>query len=175
MTTTATQTKMKLIEPHGGKLINRLLEGPQWEKAKQEARGLPQIALTPRQVADVELITIGGLSPLEGFMGSADYTSVIRDTRLANGLVWSIPVTLGITDEQKAAIGNSDSIALIDENQVLAILRVGEIYEGDLDGEAKNVYGTDDQAHPGVAAIRARGKWLVGGKIESTSLVMIAR
>jgi len=168
-TTTAQTPQVQLIAPHGGRLINLLLEGPQWEKAKSEAQGLPQIKLTERQVADVELLTIGALSPLDGFMGQADYKSVIADTRLANGTVWPIPVTLGITDEQKEAIGKSGAVALIDNNQVLAILRISEIYSPDLAAESKGVYGTDEVKHPGVAAIHERGKWLVGGKVEAIS------
>lgn len=147
--------------------MNRLLEGPTWEKASEEAKKLPVIKLTSRQIADVDMITIGALSPLEGFMTSRDYKSVLAETRLASGLVWSIPVTLGVSDAQKEKIGKASSIALADEDQVLAVMRIEEIYEGDLAQEAKAVYGTDDAAHPGVAAIRERGRWLVGGKIES--------
>ncbi len=165
--TAAAQSAPSLIAPHGGKLVNRLLKGPAWEKAMEEAAGLPQILLSSRQIADVELLTIGGLSPLEGFMTSADYKSVVRETRLADGTVWPIPVTFGISDDQKNALAGSKSAALIDQHQVLAILRIEDIYEADLAAEAQNVYGTTDEKHPGVAAIRQRGRWLVGGKIEA--------
>jgi sulfate adenylyltransferase len=164
---TTTTSDAGLIAPHGGILVNRLLQGPQWEKATEEAKNLPRLRLTERQIADVDLITTGGLSPHEGFMTSADYQSVIHATRLANGLVWSIPLVLGVTDEEKAAIGSSTSVVLNDGSQDLAILRIEEIYEGDLDAEARGVYGTADQAHPGVAAIHERGKWLLGGKIDA--------
>lgn len=165
--TTATKTESHLIDPHGGTLINCLLEGPAWEKAVEEAKGLPTITLSDRQIADVELLTTGALSPNEGFMTSADYRSVIEDTRLADGTVWPIPVVLGLTDEQKATVGDAGAIALSDGSQILAILRVEEIFEGDLATEARNVYGTEDTAHPGVAAIHERGRWLAGGRIEA--------
>lgn len=164
---TTTTTDTGLIAPHGGILVNRLLEGPQWEQAMESAKSLPKLNLTERQIADVDLITTGGLSPHEGFMTSDDYKSVITDTRLANGLVWPIPVVLGVTDEQKAEIGSSDAVVLNDGQQDLAILWITDVYEGDLEQEAKGVYGTTDKAHPGVAAIHERGKWLLGGKIEA--------
>ena len=108
--TSAQNDTQDLIEPHGGTLVNRLLDGPAWENAVEMAKAVPSIDLTPRQIADVELLTVGGLSPLTGFMGSADYRSVIEDTRLADGTVWPIPVALGLTDEQKAAVGDAKTI-----------------------------------------------------------------
>lgn len=165
--TTATAAAGHLIEPHGGKLVNLLLEGSARDAALEEARKLPSIHLTPRQLADVELLTTGGLSPLDGFMGSKDYRSVITETRLANGLVWPIPVALGLDDAQRAAVGSASAIALLDGDKPLAILRVSEIYGPDLATESKGVYGTDEQAHPGVAAIHQRGAHLVGGRLEA--------
>ena len=166
MQATGTQAE-GLIPAHGGKLVSLLLDGPAWEKASQEAKKAPQIKLTDRQVNDVDLLTIGGLSPLEGFMGSADYRAVVAETRLASGTVWPIPVVLGITDEQKAAIGKAETIALCGPAGPLALLRVAEIFEPTLEAEAKNVYGTTETKHPGVEAIHQRGKWLVAGKIEA--------
>ncbi len=165
--TTAARLSAGLIAPHGGQLVNLLLDGPLWERAREEAERLPRLRLDERQLADLEMLTIGALSPLEGFMGAADYRAVIEDTRLANGTVWPIPVVLGLTDEQRAAVGTAEAIALEDENGPLAILRLSEIYSPDLEAEAAKVYGTTDAAHPGVAAIHARGRWLAAGRVEA--------
>ena len=156
-----------LIAPHGGRLVNLLLDGPRWERAREEARSLPSVQLDPRQLNDLEMLVTGALSPLEGFMGQADYRSVIERVRLAGGQVWPIPVVLGLTDEQRAGLGRTGSIALADQNGPLAILRVSEIFEPDLEAEAAAVYGTTDPAHPGVAAIQARGRWLAAGRVEA--------
>ncbi len=167
MSTKTTPTPPAGIAPHGGRLVNLLLDGPRWEEVKNEAERLPRIDLAQRQVNDLDMLSVGVLSPLEGFMGAGDYRSVIENTRLTNGTVWSIPVTLGISEEQKAAVGSADSIALAEGGKVLAVVRVDEIYQPDLGREAQSVYGTTDQAHPGVAAIHERGPWLVGGKVEA--------
>ena len=106
MTTKEKAAEHDLIEPHGGELINLVLDGPDWERVSEEAKSLPKLSLSPRQIADLELLTTGGLSPHTGFMGSADYRSVLSDTRLASGVVWPIPVTLGISEEEKATLGS---------------------------------------------------------------------
>src|SRR5512137_2068142 len=82
------------IPPHGGQLMNRTLRGELREAALERARSFPQVQLTPMAVSDLELIAVGALSPLTGFMTKADYDSVIDTMHMANGLAWSIPVTL---------------------------------------------------------------------------------
>ena len=169
MSPTLTTKTPGAIAPHGGELVNLLLDGPRWEDVKNEAEGLPRLELSDRSLNDLDMLSVGVLSPLTGFMSSADYRSVIDNTRLADGLVWSIPVALGISEEQKASIGSADAITLTDGGRPLAVLRVEEIYQPDLDKEARNVYGTTDQAHPGVAAIHQRGPWLLGGWVEAVA------
>ncbi|MCH7923438.1 MAG: sulfate adenylyltransferase, partial [Nitrospinae bacterium] len=83
-----------LIAPHGGKLINRVLEADESAAAEERAADLPQVALNARAISDLELIATGAFSPLEGFMGRQDYQGVIKDMRLSNGLPWSLPITL---------------------------------------------------------------------------------
>ena len=165
--TTALESETSLIAPHGGTLVNRLLEGAEREMALKEAGGLPAIELTPRQIADVDLLTTGGLSPLEGFMGPGDYRSVLEETRLSNGVVWSIPVALGIDDERKKALAGADAVTLTDGGTPLCILRIDDIHESDVEREAEAVYGTTDVEHPGVAVIHERGRWLIGGRIDA--------
>src|SRR5215467_2883565 len=85
--------------PHGNKLVNRVIEGRARERWLELAPKLPQITLTSRQISDVELISIGAFSPLEGFMNQRDYETVLADERLASGLPWTIPVTLAVSKE----------------------------------------------------------------------------
>ncbi len=167
MTTLAEPTTVSGIAPHGGRLINLLLEGADADRVEREAQALPQLELNERQVNDLDMLTVGALSPLEGFMGQADYRSVIESTRLANGLVWSIPVVLGVTEAQKNQIESAGAVALVDQGRILAVLRVSDIFQPDLPAEARSVYGTTEQEHPGVAAIHARGPWLIGGRVEA--------
>ncbi len=95
---------MSLIAPHGGKLVNRVVEGAAAGSLANEAKGLAQIALSPREAFDLEMIAIGAFSPLTGFMGKADFEGVCKEMRLANGTVWPIPVTLCPADDVAAKI-----------------------------------------------------------------------
>ena len=153
------------ITPHGGRLINRELQGRERDEARAKARTLTQVSLDPTAVSDLELIAIGGFSPLTGFMGSADYLRVVDDARLANGLVWSLPITLGVTREQAAEITEGREVALTDGGAPLALMRVDEVYGYDKRREAENVYRTTDEAHPGVARLYQQGEMLLAGEI----------
>ena len=159
------------IAPHGGKLINRFAPPEQKAALLTEAEKLPKIALDARQISDLELIAIGAVSPLEGFMGKADYESVVHEMRLANGLPFSVPVTLAVTNEQAASLTPGTKAALTDEaGAILAVLTVSETFSYDRQAEAQNVYRTTDEAHPGVAAVLAQPDTLVGGSVEVVEL-----
>ena len=93
-----------LIRPHGGSLVNRLLEGKERDEAAKRAEGLKKIHLTDREISDIEMISIGALSPLEGFMGRDDYHSVMDTMHMKNGLPWTIPITLSVTSEEAKAL-----------------------------------------------------------------------
>jgi len=153
-----------LIAPHGGLLVDLVAGAGREAELRARAGGLPRIVLTARQLSDLDLLAIGALSPLEGFMGESDYTSVVADMRLANGLVWSIPVTLAV---DRANVPRDDGeIALYDEaGELRAILNLRERFAYDKTREAREVYGTADGAHPGVAAIYAQGDVLLGGPV----------
>src|SRR5216117_2283613 len=84
------------VSPHGGRLINRVLSGDALAAARERATSLTRLALNARMMSDVELLAVGAYSPLDGFMGAADYRSVLRDMRLANGLPWTLPITLAV-------------------------------------------------------------------------------
>src|SRR5689334_8823520 len=103
---------MSLIPPHGGNLVDRLLKSDAAARATAEAPKLPVIQLSPREAGDLEMIAMGAVSPLVGFMGEADYLRVCREMRLANGTVWPIPVVLSPPDDVAARINKGDTIAL---------------------------------------------------------------
>ena len=157
---------MNSNRPHGGRLINRILEGKAREERLQKAAQLPRVRLNARQIADVEMIAVGAFSPLEGFMGSRDYESVLREERLANGLVWTIPVTLGVTEETKQAVGSAEAVALTDaESRVVAVLDVEEIFRYDREREAQSVLRTTEKSHPGVRYLETAGEYCLAGPI----------
>ena len=157
---------MSLVQPHGGTLINRTAQGAEREALLQSAANLPTITLNAREEADLELIANGAFSPLEGFLGEADYLSVRDNKRLANGLVWSIPITLSVSEEEKNNLKVGEDIALNGrDGRLLAILHLAEIYTYDKEKEAEQVYRTTEDKHPGVAALYAQKDVLLGGKI----------
>lgn len=157
---------MSLITPHGGKLVDREARGAERETLLQTSATLPSVTVNARAEADLELIAIGALSPLEGFLGEADYLSVRDNRRLANGLVWSIPITLSATAEERAKLNVGDDVALKTRSgQVVAILHLAEIYTYDKQLEAEAVYRTAEEKHPGVQVLYSQGEFLLGGKV----------
>ena len=162
--TDAAETAGQTIAPHGGRLVDRLLHGADAAEAERRAADLPAVQLSARQLSDLELIAVGTLSPLTGFMGQADYTRVVSEMRLASGLPWSIPVVLAVDEADARDVGSE--VALRDEAGTLrGIMRVEERFARETRREAREVYGTEEEAHPGVAAIYAQGPVVLGGPI----------
>jgi sulfate adenylyltransferase len=158
---------MSLVEPHGGKLINRIVEGGTAQSIAKEAGSLPGLTLSPREQFDLEMIAVGAFSPLTGFLGQADFESVCRNMRLANGVVWPIPVVLCPPNDQAGKIQVNQKIALKDaKGRVLGVLHVREKYRHDKELEIPNVYRTTEDAHPGVALVRSQGDTCLGGEVE---------
>ncbi|HLZ70666.1 MAG TPA: sulfate adenylyltransferase [Dehalococcoidia bacterium] len=155
----------ELIAPHGGTLVDRQLVGEPLLAARAALPGLRHIELDLRAFADLECIATGVYSPLSGFMGAADYRSVLSEMRLANGLPWSIPITLSIAQDAAEGISAGSQIALTWRSQPLALMRVDDRFAVDLHEEAVQVYGTADTDHPGVAALMGRGGLYLGGPI----------
>jgi sulfate adenylyltransferase len=156
-----------LIAPHGGTLVDLLARGEERERLVARSRELGRLDLSPRQAADLELLAIGGFSPLRGFQGSQDWQRVVEEMRLASGLAWSIPITLA--SETEAAEG--DELALHGpEGRLLAVLEVEEIFERDTIREAEQVYRTTDDKHPGVAALLAEGSRCLAGPVNVIDL-----
>lgn len=156
---------MKLIKPHGGKLVNREIAGLERERLIEEAVEMPRLQLNAREISDLELIATGAYSPVEGFLDYSNYHSVVRNMRLDSGLPWSIPVTLSVSGEQAAQLRERTDVALFDGEQLLGVLHLREKFTYDKQAEAKSVYGTTDDAHPGVRALYHQGDWLLGGRI----------
>jgi sulfate adenylyltransferase len=155
-----------LIQPHGGKLVNRLLQGKAREEALIKARSLKSINVSYRIISDIELIAVGAFSPIEGFMGKEDYNSVIENMRLKDGLPWSIPITLPVSEEEATDLEEGEEVSLVDQDgNIIAMLILEEKYPYDKEREAKNVYGTSDLAHPGVSVLYGQSSILLGGKI----------
>jgi len=158
---------MPAIAAHGGKLINRIIEGAEKDALLAKAASLPQITLNSREMSDLDMIACGALSPLEGFMGQKDYDSVVEKMRLANGVPWSIPVNLAVKKEAAEQYKVGSQIALLDPaGVVLAILELEEKFEPNKKNEALKVYKTEEDKHPGVAAVYAQGEIYLAGKVK---------
>lgn len=157
-----------LIEPHGGTLVNLLVDEERAAEAAKQSRDWPSWDLTPRQQCDLELLVSGGFSPLTGFLGEADYRSVCADLRLADGTLWPIPVTLDVSEDFAATVEVGSTVALRDgEGVMVAGLTVAEIYRPDLSAEAQSVFGSTDLKHPGVAHLLQRTKPVyLAGRVE---------
>ncbi|HLI49163.1 MAG TPA: sulfate adenylyltransferase [Chthonomonas sp.] len=160
-----------LIAPHGGVLVNRFVPQERYETTLALAKTLPTLPLNPRQISDLEIIAIGAASPLTGFLNQNDYQAVLHSMRLANGLPWTIPLTLPISQQQAKALDASQKATLTtQEGQPLAILHVQDIYSYDKRQEAQAIYKTTDEAHPGVAILYAQPELYVGGEVEVLTL-----
>ena len=154
------------IEPHGGKLINRVVKEEERESLIEKAFNLKEIYLNKREVSDLEMIATGAFSPLEGFMGKEDCESVMEVKRLSNGLVWTIPITLSVKKEESERLHIGEDLSLLDPaGTTLAIFHLEEKYPHDKEKESILVYGTTDRKHPGVDKIYGMGEILLGGKV----------
>lgn len=151
---------------HGGTLINRIVTPEQRQVFLEKAETLPRVTLDERAFSDLVMIAIGGFSPLTGFMEQADYDTVVTDMRLANGLPWSIPVTLSV----EAAIADGlqeGSLVRLDDvrGRFVGVLELTQKYTYDKVKEAINVYRTDEEKHPGVKVVYDQGPVNLAGPV----------
>lgn len=154
------------IAPHGMQLINRIATPEQRQEFLAKADDLPRVQLDERAVSDLEMIAIGAFSPLTGFMAQADYDRVVADMRLANGLPWSIPITLSVEDAIASSLTEGSLIRLDDPSgKFIGVLELTEKYRYDKTTEAINVYRTDDAKHPGVQVVYNQGEINLAGPI----------
>ncbi|MBI4304949.1 MAG: sulfate adenylyltransferase [Chloroflexi bacterium] len=154
------------IPPHGGELVDRQLTADQARELAAKADGIPRLTLNNREASDLRMIAAGAFSPLKGFMGRADYESTVRSAHLANGLAWTIPITLSAARPQADPLKTGQEIALFDrEGNLLGSLVLEEKFAYDRRTEAKEVFRTEDTAHPGVANLFSQDEVLLGGEI----------
>jgi len=161
-----------LISPHGGRLIDLLVDEDRITEIREQSRDWSSVDLGPRRLCDLELLINGGFSPLEGFMGSADHEAVCSGMHIADGTLWPLPVTLDVADEVAEGLSEGEPLALRDpEGVMLAVLRVTEVWEPDREAEVRAIFGTTDRSHPGVAQHLHRAtKWSVAGPVEGIEL-----
>lgn len=156
------------IAAHGGTLVNRLVEGERREELLKLAASLSRVKINTWAISDLDLIGVGAFSPLTGFMAEQDYRSVVETMRLANGLVWSIPITLGVEPAVADTLKIGEQVALVGEDDgiIYGILDVTSIYAADQQHEAVKVFKTDDKAHPGVQKLYTKPSTYVGGPVQ---------
>ncbi|TFG88865.1 MAG: sulfate adenylyltransferase [Gemmatimonadales bacterium] len=163
----------QLVNPHGKekKLKPLLLEGPELAEGQKRAKTLKKITITSRETGDTIMLGIGGFTPLDGFMGSADWKGVCTDMKLSDGTFWPIPVTVSVSKEDAQAIKEGQEITLVDEETGtdMAIMKVREKYTIDKALECKEVFKTTDLEHPGVAMVMAQKEVNLGGPIQVLS------
>ena len=157
-----------MIAAHGGKLTNRVLAGTALEAARREAGRLPRIVVNHDTGRDTQNIARGVFSPLEGFVGREDFESIRRCNRLASGAPWTIPIMLDVPEADAEGLkpGSDYCVAAEGREAPLAVLHLSEVYAWDKRAAAKAVFGTDDEAHPGVQGYLERGDCLVAGEID---------
>jgi len=154
------------VRPHGGVLVDRFVPNSEIPGFEERAGRLPRIVVERSELADLEMIATGAMSPLSGFLGSDDYTSVLESMRLADGTVWPIPITLGVTEETRAELEPGVEASLFDgTGRLWGTIEVSEIFSRDFAGEAWKVYRAGDSSHPGVRNLLARPRWLVAGAV----------
>ncbi len=154
------------LAPHGGILVNRIASPDILEGLKSGITQLPRLELNGWERSDLQMIAIGAFSPLEGFMDHDSYQSVVSTGHLPNGLPWTIPVVLSTTPDKADELKEGSDVALYDQNQnPLGILHLEEKYSYDKQKCAREVFLTEDEAHPGVKVVYDQGDVLLGGKV----------
>jgi len=155
-----------MIEPHGGRLVNLIISGNKKKELLRQADDLKKVRVPFYKLRELENIAIGLFSPLEGFMKYEDYISVIKDMRLVNKVVWSIPIILPVSEEVFKGVSNGERVALTDINgKIYGIMKVDDKFKRDKKLEATEIFKTTDENHPGVHRIYAEPDYAIGGRI----------
>jgi ATP sulfurylase len=157
-----------MITPHGGNLVNRMVEGDAREALLAKAAGLPKVTLNSREASDLEMIAVGAMSPLEGFMNEADYLGVVDNMHLASGVAWPLPVVLSPKAGENVSAG--DEVALVAENgAVYGTMTVDSVYTPDKKKELEKCY-LGDEEHPAWGYLASIGDTYIGGTIQVANL-----
>ena len=161
----ATQTQGALNTPYGGTLVDLVVSADRAAEMRASAKDHASITLDERAICDLELLAVGGFSPLKTFMGKADYDRVVREQRLADGSLWPLPIVLPVKPGDGVEAGKTVALRDIYGN-LLAFLHVEEIYEADKQAEAQHVFGTLDKKHPSVAYLDRIPNHYASGRLE---------
>jgi sulfate adenylyltransferase len=162
-------SKINLISPYGGKLVNLLVEDEERPSLISYANALPSIQISARSLCDIELLAIGAFSPLDRFIGEADYNRVVEEMRLQDGTLFPMPITLPIADGRGLEKG-MDLALRDDKNTLIAVVTVEEAYSWDPAREASLVFGSIDLRHPVIAEMGAWGKTYLSGRLRVVNL-----
>jgi sulfate adenylyltransferase len=160
------------IAPHGGVLVNRLLEKEAAQEAAARAADLPKVSLARRERCDLELLAVGAFSPLTGFMTREQFDASVDGMHLPSGEPWAVPITLSTSRTEADALREGQDVALwdLESEQVLAVLHLAEKYDHDRERECREVYRTTDLEHPGVALVMDQGEVCLGGEVDVIAL-----
>jgi len=161
-----------LIRPHGSdELKILLLEGVQKEEELKKAETLKKIKMTSRETGDLIMLGIGGFTPLTGFMGYEDWKGVCADMKMTDGLFWPIPITMSVSTDDANTIEINDEVTLMsgETDEIMGTMKVTEKYQIDKDFECTNVFGTNDQEHPGVKVVMNQLDWNIAGPVKVLS------
>lgn len=160
-----------LVPPHGGRLMPLLTAGgAKRDRLLHEAKGLRKIRPSSKELSDLFMLAMGAFSPLTGFMGEADYLSVLKNMRLTNGVLWPVSIALPVSGEEAGALKEGERVALVGaDDAVVGILTIEDKYQYDKEQEALAVFGTADPKHPGVHRLLQQGDFYLGGSVTALS------
>ncbi len=163
-------SKAKLISPYGGKkLVNLVLAGAERDEQLARAPKLPSLKITMRNLCDLELIATGGFSPLDRFMGKADYERVLHEMRLSDGTLFPLPITLTADPKDLPTVGE-DIVLRNSNNDVIAIMTLDEVFHWDAETEASLAYGSTDSKHPMISEMARWGRVCISGPMKVINL-----
>ena len=155
----------ELATPYGGTLVQLLLSEQARNEQLREAHALPFIQLSDRSLNDLELLAVGAFSPLDRFMGRADYERVLKDMRLTDGTLWPIPITLPVQNGESLSLGKELALRNA-RNELIAVMTVEEIFPWSLETEADSLFGRPDSRHPVVAEMSGWGPLCISGPLK---------
>lgn len=161
-----------LIQPHGSKnLVINLLAGEELESEKRKASKLPKVIMSSRETGDLIMLGIGGFTPLKGFMDYDDWKGVVKNMKITDGLFWPIPITLSVDDQIAKSLKVNNEIALYSDEtkELMATMKISDIYRIDKELECKEVFRTNDLKHPGVKMVKEQKEWNVSGDVKVIS------
>ncbi len=163
-------SKAKLISPYGGKkLVDLVASGKERDELLVRAAKLPSIKISMRNLCDLELLATGGFSPLDRFMGKADYERVLHEMRLSDGTLFPLPITLTVDPKELPTVGE-DIVLRNANNDVIAVMTLDEVYHWDAQTEAALAYGSTDSKHPMVSEMARWNKVCISGPMKVVNL-----